>query len=151
MAAAEEHVHHLTRRNESLQQKIEKLKAKGSKAAQHGVETLEICAGAAIGGLLQGMAKDQDHGPHIFHVPADLALGLAGLGLGAFDVAGDSSRDVANLGKGFLAAYATDFGHSIGQRKRLSGSYFPKKGAPAAIAAGDPQAMADAVLQQMQR
>ncbi len=150
MSAAEEHVHHLTKHNESLKQKIEKLKSKGAKAAQHGVETLEICAGAAIGGLLQGMAKDQDHGPKIFHIPADLALGLTGLGLGAFDVAGDYSRDVANLGKGFLAAYATDFGKAIGTRKRVAGSFFPKKGAPAAIASGDPQQMANAILQQMQ-
>lgn len=152
MSAAEEHVHALTRRNESLEKKAAKLKARATAAAKHGIETGEIMLGAAIGGLLQGMAKDQEKGPRIAHIPADLALGIGGLALGAFDVAGDYSRDVANVSKGFLAAFATDFGHAIGVRKRTSGSFFPKKHAPGAIAAGapNPQAMADTILKQMQ-
>lgn len=146
-----EHIAHLARRNESLQAKVDKLKAKGARVAQHATETLEILAGAAIGGALQGMAKDQEHGPRIAHVPADLAIGLTALVVGSgTDLAGEYGKDVANLGKGFLAAYATDFGHAIGTRKRVTGSFFPKKGAPHAIAGASPQAMADAVLQQMQ-
>lgn len=146
-----EHVAHLAKRNESLQNKIDKLKAKGSRVAQHATETIEIMAGAAIGGALQGMSKDQEHGPRILHVPADLALGLAGVVIGgATDLAGDYSKDVANLGKGFLAAYATDFGHAIGTRKRATGSFFPKKGAPTGISGAAPQQVADAILAQMQ-
>jgi len=156
MAAAEEHVHHLVRRNEGLQAKIDKLKAKGSAAAKHGVDTLEIMAGAALGGLLEGMAKDQVRGPRLLgHIPADFGLGVAALAIGAFDVAGDYSNDVSNVGKGLLASFASSFGHSIGERKRVSGTFFPKTGllGPATKASGEPtpHQVADAILQQMAR
>lgn len=150
MSAAEEHVHHLVRRNESLQAKIERLKAKGESVARHGVETLEICAGAAIGGLLQGMSKNPD-GPKLFHVPADLGLGLGLLVAGGLEVAGKEYSDhVSNLGKGFLAAYATDFGHAVGTRKKESGSFFHKSGKTLSSGEASPQQMANAILQQMQ-
>ena len=150
-----EHVQHLTRRNDTLAQKIEQLRHKGAKITEKGVRSLEVVAGAAIGGLLQGMAKDQEHGSHIFRIPTDLGLGI-GLNLAGFlDLAGNEwSHHLNNLGDGFLGAYFSDLGFSIGKKKRETGSFFAAKSSPAlpaAAAAGDvsPQQMAEALLQQM--
>jgi len=144
-----DHVHTLVKRNEGLQAKVEKMKAKAQKVAHHGVETLEIMTGAAIGGVISGMAKNQEHGARIFHVPASLALGVSALCVGVgTELAGDYGKDVANIGKGFLAEFAADFGHALGSKKRLAGSFFPKKGEKT-LASGSPEQMADAILRQM--
>lgn len=151
--ATEAHVHHLARRNDSLQTKIAKLQGKAAKVVSHSVGTLEVAAGAALGGLLQGMSKNKD-GARIFHVPADLAIGL-GLNIaGHLDFAGKEwSSHLGNLGNGFVAAYFTEAGYAIGKRKRDSGHFFAKKSAPAplAAAAGEvtPQEMAERLLHQM--
>lgn len=152
-----EHVQHLTRRNDTLAQKIEKLRHKGAKLTEKGVRSLEVVAGAAIGGLIQGMAKDQVAGSHVFRIPTDLGLGI-GLNLAGFlDLAGDEwSHHLNNLGDGFLGAYFSDLGHAIGNRKRTTGSFFPPKGAagalPGVVAQGavSPDQMAAHLLHQMQ-
>lgn len=153
-----EHVHHLTKRNDSLAQKVEKLKGRAASLTKHGVHLLEVTAGAALGGMIQGMAKDQAHGPHFMKIPADLGIGVALNLAGALDLAGEEwSGHLANLGTGFLAAYFTDVGHSIGARKRETGSFFPAKGSapqlPAAQVHGEvsPHQVAEQLLRQMQQ
>jgi hypothetical protein len=156
MTMTEAHVHHLARRNDSLQQKIAKLQGKAAKVVSHSVGTLEVAAGAALGGVLQGMSK-KEGGARIFHVPADLAIGL-GLNIaGHLDLAGrEWSGHLGNVGNGFVAAYFTEAGYAIGKRKRETGHFFQKKGTAAlpapAAAQGEvsPQAMAEALLHQMQ-
>lgn len=147
---------HLARRNDTLSQKVDKLKHKAARVTKHGVQLLEITAGAALGGVVQGMSKDP-HGAHIMKVPADLLLGL-GLNVAAvLDLAGEEySPHLGNVGTGFLAAYVSDLGFAAGKRKKDSGSFFASKSAPAlpsgVSASGDvsPQAMAEALLAQMQ-
>ncbi len=150
-----EHVQHLTRRNDTLAQKIEKLKGRSAHVAKHAFTLLEVTAGAAAGGLIQGLAKDQSVGPRIAKVPADLGIGLALEFVGVLDLAGEEySSHIANLGTGFLAAYFTDLGHAIGSRKRTTGHYFgPKATAALPAVSGDvsPQQMAEALLSQMQQ
>jgi len=156
MTLTHEHVQHLAKRNSSLHAKVEKLKAKGATLTKHGVHLLEVTAGAALGGLLQGMMKD----PHLFRVPVDLGLGI-GLNLAAaLDVAGSEwSPHLANLGTGFLAAFATDKGFAVGTRKKTSGSFFGHGGPVGALPAGapaavhgeiSPQQMAANLIQRMQ-
>jgi hypothetical protein len=147
----EAHVHHLARRNDSLSQKIAKLQGKAARVVGHSIGTLEVAAGAGLAGLLQGMSKSKD-GPRVFHVPADLAIGL-GLQVAChLDLAGkEYSQHLGNVGNGFIAAYFTEAGYAIGKRKRETGTFFTKRlGAPA-TSSGDvsPQAMADALLAQM--
>lgn len=152
-----EHVQHLARKNDTLAEKVAKLKAKGAKITGKAVRSLEVVAGATLGGVIQGLAKDQEAGAHILRVPADLGIGL-GLNLAGFlDLAGDEwSHHLNNLGDGFLGAYFSDLGFHVGKRKRESGSFFKPKtqGAlPSAAAHGEvsPQAMAEALLSQMQQ
>lgn len=162
------HVAHVHRRNESLEAKIRRLKDKAAHAAEHGVRTVEVIAGAGLGGLIQGMAKDPSVGAKIFHVPADLAIGASLKLCGLLELAGEEYSDhLANFGDGFLGAYFSDLGFSIGAKRKATGSFFgpkntaalppgPPPGLPVAapaqaVAAGDPQALAAQLLQQMQR
>jgi hypothetical protein len=135
----------------TLRQKVHALKARGASIAHRGVRTLEVGAGAALGGLVQGMSKDPK-GAHILHVPADLGIGL-GLHLAGFlDLAGDEySSHLNNIGDGFIGAYFSDLGFSIGKRKRETGKFLASKGAAPALAQGElsPQQMADAMLANM--
>jgi hypothetical protein len=154
----QEHVHHLARRNDTLSQKIEKLKGRAASVTKHGVHLLEVTAGAALGGVVQGMSKDPN-GAHILKVPADLGIGIALNVAGLLDLAGEEySPHLANVGTGFLAAYFSDLGFAIGKRKKDTGSFFPKHlgagaGAPSLAAVHgevSPHQMAEALLQQMQ-
>lgn len=159
-----EHVRHLHNQKQTLQQKIEKLKARGAHLTKHTVQAIEVFAGAAAGGVLQGLAKDQVTGARILHVPADLVIG-GGLALaGMLDLAGDEwSGHLTNLGTGFIAAYATELGYGVGKRKRESGKWLgaktaamlPAVGVPAAPAvvhgAVSPQDVAQQLLNQMQQ
>jgi hypothetical protein len=83
------------------------------------VEVLEIAAGAAVGGVIQGraIAKGQLHGARLLGLPADLAIGI-GLELaGHFDLAGDEwSHHLNNFGAGFIAGYASDVGVTFGKK-----------------------------------
>ena len=149
------HVKHLVKRNDTLAQKVEKLKGRATAVTKHGVHLLEVTTGAVLGGVIQGMAKDQHAGAYILKVPADLGIGI-GLNLAALlDLAGEEySPHLASLGAGFIAAYASDWGHAVGNNKRVNGSFFKKSAAlPAAAVHGEvsPQAMAEAILHQMQR
>jgi hypothetical protein len=155
MALTHEHVHHLVKRNDSLMSKVEKLKSRGAALTKHGVQILEVSAGAALGGLLQGAMKD----PHVARVPVDLAVGIGLNAAALLDLAGhEYSHHLANLGTGFIAAYASEKGFEIGLRKKTTGSFFgpkisalppppPMPAMPAPVAAsGDAAATAAALL-----
>lgn len=121
------------------------------------VEVLEIAAGAAIGGVIQGraMAKGQLHGARLLGLPADLAIGI-GLELaGHFDLAGDEwSHHLNNFGAGFIAGYASDVGVTFGKKwvteghiplfeKQPVASALPAPGTPVAKGEVSPQQVAD--------
>jgi hypothetical protein len=136
----------------TLAEKAAKLKKRAGSIAGRGVRTLEVGAGAALGGLVQGMSKSPN-GAHIVKVPADLAIGL-GLHLAGFlDLAGDEwSSHLNNFGDGFIGAYFSDLGFAVGKKKKETGSFFTKGASgslstPAAVHGEvTPQQMAEALL-----
>jgi len=156
MSVTEAHLHHIAKRHDSLSRRYENLKQKGAKLTSRLVRSGEVVLGAAAAGVIQGMSKNPQ-GPRIAHVPADLAIGLGLEAVAAFDLFGEEwSHHAGNLGTGFLAAYFTEAGFAIGNRKKLTGTFFGPKALPAAPAPaaaavhGDPAATAEALLHQMQ-
>ena len=157
-----EHVAHQHKQILTLKEKAANVAQCGAVYAQKAVTTLEVLTGAALGGVLQGMAKNQERGARIGFVLLDLTIGGALELAGLLNLAGKEwSPHVANFGTGFLAAWAVDKGHQIGTNKRLGGSFFRHASAPAALAPGaaaaiaahgaaSPQQVAEAVLANMQ-
>jgi len=125
------HVHHLAHRAHSLHRRLEALRAKLSGTTARAVRTLEVSAGALVGGVIQGKAGPE--GAHVLHVPVDLGLGLALNVLGYFDAAGDYSEHLNNLGDGFIASYLSNVGFGWGNSWRTTGKLFGPKAAPAAL------------------
>ena len=125
-------------------------------------EVLEIGAGAAIAGVIQGraMAKGEPGGARLFGLPADLAIGI-GLELaGHFDLAGEHSHHLNNFGAGFIAGYASDWGVAFGRKWVEGGSFplfhhhgqapqLPPAGPPVVKGEIHPQQMADALVNRM--
>jgi hypothetical protein len=97
----------------------DQIRAKLATVTAKSVEVLEIGAGAAVAGVIQGRAIAQGHmeGARILGLPADLMLGV-GLELaGHFDLAGEEwSHHLCNFGAGFIAGYASDWGVAFGKR-----------------------------------
>ena len=126
-------------------------------------EVLEIGAGAAIAGVIQGreIAKGNLKGAHLFGLPADLFIGISLELAGHFGYGGEWSEDLCNLGAGFIAGYASDWGVSFGKRwieeghlpllERKPVSQLPPPAQQvAAKGVVDPQAMADALANRLQ-
>jgi hypothetical protein len=138
-----EHVAHQHKQILSLKEKAQKVAERGAVIAKKAVTTMEVLTGAALGGVLQGLAKNQEKGARIGFAPLDLTIGGALELAGLLNLAGKEwSPHVANFGTGFLAAWAVDKGHAIGTNKRLSGSFFRHASAPGAPAPGVPGAAA---------
>ena len=140
---------HLHRENQRLRSKWLGLQGKLAEKTNGVVSAAEVFVGGIIGGIMQGMSKSP-HGPKIGPVPAELVIGGGLVALGALDIAGETaSRHIAEVGKGIAVSYGVDWGHHIGERKKATGSFFEKHGAKTlASGAPNPQAMADALLQQ---
>lgn len=129
-----EHVAHLHKRGQSLYRRLEALKEKLSGTTAKAVRTLEVGAAAVAGGLIQG--KGGPGGATVFHVPIDLGAGLLLNLLGYFDAAGDEYSDhLNNFGDGFLAAYLSGLGFSVGNNWRETGKFSLSTKAPAQLAA----------------
>lgn len=129
------------------------------------VEVLEISAGAAIGGVIQGreIAKGNVAGAKLFGLPADLAIGLVFEAAGHFDLAGPEwSHHLNNIGAGFIAGYASDWGNALGKRwieeghipllDPLLGRAQPQGGLPGTVAKGEVSAnqMAEILRERVQ-
>jgi hypothetical protein len=130
------------------------MKERGLRLAKAASSGVEVLTGAAVAGVIQGVSP----GKKIAGVPADLLIGglltVGGVALGHKDKRADH---LVNFGLGFLAGYANDFGAHIGDRKRVSGHWFPTKVATPGLPAGgatppkaagqfDPTQMAEALL-----
>lgn len=140
-----EHLHHAVKKGEGFKKRLEAYREKLEGATTKIVRTLEVGAGAAVAGLIQGKF---DH-PHFLHMPVDLVAGL-GLNIaGYLDAAGDYSEHLCNFGDGFVAAYTSGLGYQMGDTWKKTGKLFGAK-APAALPAapsaavvsGDASAMA---------
>lgn len=87
------------------------------------VKTLEIQAGAFVGGAIQGMwyepnaSPDKKAGAHIFGMPVEAVAGVAGLAGGLLNLGGDKwSTHLTNLSNGLLAAYSSNLGRGWGYK-----------------------------------
>lgn len=77
--------------------------ASAREATRTAVNGIEIVLGSAASGYVSKQIGE------VAGIPADVAIGLVGLGIGL----GMRQRDVTALSVGFLAGYARDFGASL--------------------------------------
>lgn len=105
-----QHIGHMHDRLQSLQRRVERFKDRAQETTKKFVRTVEVGVGAFGVGVMQGRTG----GIELVGVPAEL---LGGLGLnlaGYFDVAGNYSEHLNNLGDGMLAAYLATVGRGLG-------------------------------------
>lgn len=156
MEFTRQHVEHIVGRHHALARKFEALKGKFEGITAGTVETLEVSAGALLGGVIDGRFGSKDKGlPSLMHVPVTLGAGLLLNVAGHFDAAGKQwSAHLCNIGNGLLAAYLSSVGFHFGQNWQARGSLFSKKGAAALPAAASgsigEQQMAD-IIANLQR
>lgn len=116
----EHHVHHLAKRLHEAHGKLDQLKGKISGYAQRGLGTLEVGAGAFIGGVVEGRTEG---GALFGTIPYNLAAGAALLAVGHLDLAGEEySEHINNVGNGLLAGFIASKGYAFGQNWHNSGS-----------------------------
>lgn len=145
------HVTYLARQRQALRERIDRIAAKKHHHKKQAIALAEIAGAAAVAGVIQGRAGDG--GAHILRMPASLVVGAALLGGGVFQ-AGAWGDHLINLGTGFLAEFAGNFGYGVGQRWHQDGKFSLFGGGgggalPAGHAAGDltPHQMANLVRQ----
>jgi hypothetical protein len=124
--------HSATQRAERAERREARKQARGETVAEKILQSGEVLAGAALGGILQGLGHEK-LGP----VPLDLLAGLAGNVAALWGVGGKHAHDIGNVSDGFLAAFASDAGHAIGQRWKATGHLFGH-GSPASPAGAPP-------------
>ena len=133
----EEHLHHMAKRHHSTMKKLDQLRDKFSGMTERAVRTVEVGAGAWLGGVTEGRTG----GGTVLHVPINLGVGLALSAAGYLDLAGDEySKHLNNFGDGFIGSYVAATGFAFGKRWRDSGKLFsPKDGGalPSATASGE--------------
>jgi len=139
----DEHLHHMAKRHHSTMRKLEGLRAKFSGITERFVGTIEVGAGAWLGGLVEG----RTNGGTLLHVPLNLAIGAGLLVAGHLELAGHGySSHLNNIGNGFVGSYVAATGYAFGKRWRDTGKLFghakmaqplPPPAAPP-VAAGDP-------------
>lgn len=93
--------------------------------------TLEVAAGAFLGGAMEGKTAGKAIGP----VPLNLLAGVVTWGAGHFGLVGDHSHHLQNLGDGMIGSYAAATGYAWGKRWHETGKMFGH-GAPAMPLAG---------------
>ena len=143
MNVTEQHLHHMAKRHHSTMRKFDALRERLSGMTEHAVRTLEVGAGAWLGGLVEGRTNNGTLGP----VPINLAAGLTLSALGFLDVAGDYSEHLNSFGAGFLGSYAASHGYAFGKRWRETGKLLPSKAAAAPLPTPSPEAMAQMAAQ----
>lgn len=119
-----EHLHHMAKKHHALRQKFEGLKAKFSGVTEKAVRTVEVGAGAWLGGAIEGRTA----GGTVLHVPINLGVGVALSALGYMEVAGSEwSGHLNNFGDGFIGSYVAATGYSFGKRWHDTGKLFSPK------------------------
>jgi hypothetical protein len=112
------HVTYLARQREALRERMNRIAANKNKHKKQAIAIGEIALGSAIAGVVQGRAGEG--GAHILRMPASLVVGGA-LVAGGVLQAGEFSDHLINLGTGFLAEFAGNFGYGVGQRWHATG------------------------------
>lgn len=115
----EEHLHHMARRHHETMKKFEGLRAKVSRVGKGLFSTVEVGAGAWLGGAIEGKTG----GSTVLRVPINLGLGAALIAAGHIPglVSEEWSSHLNNLGNGFLGSYVAATGYAFGKRWRDTG------------------------------
>ena len=117
----EEHLHHMARRHHATMKKLDGLREKFSGVTERFVGTIEVGAGAWLGGAVEGRTS----GGTVLKVPINLGVGALLLAAGHLDLAGDHwSAHLNNIGNGFIGSYVAATGFAFGKRWKESGKMF---------------------------
>lgn len=147
----EEHLHHMAKRHHHISKKFDALRDKFAGMTERAVRTVEVGAGAFLGGVLEGRTD----GGTVLHVPMNLGVGIALSAAGYLDLAGEEySKHLNNFGDGFIGSYVGSKGYAFGQNWRNTGKLFGGgQGAlPAAAASGElSDAQMAAVVERMRQ
>lgn len=123
----EEHLHHMAKRHHATMKKLDGLKDKFSGITERFVGTIEVGAGAWLGGAIEGRTG----GGTVLRVPINLGVGALLLVAGHLDLAGDQwSGHLNNLGNGLIGSYVSATGYAFGKRWRETGKLFGGGGHP---------------------
>ena len=132
MNVTEEHLHHMAKKLHHTNSKLAALKDRFSGVTERAVRTVEVGAGAWLGGLVEGRTA----GGTVMHVPINLGAGIALSVAGYLDLAGNQwSGHLNNFGDGFIASYVAATGYAFGKRWKETGKLFAAK-APTALSPG---------------
>ena len=127
MHITEEHLHHMARRHHATMQKLDGIREKFAGFTGRFVGTIEVAAGAFIGGALEGKTGGWAVGP----LPINLGVGAAFLVLGHANLGdGRWSSDLNNVGNGFVGSYLAATGYAFGKRWKETGKMFGGGGHP---------------------
>jgi hypothetical protein len=123
----EEHLHHMAKRHHATMKKLDGLRDKFSGITERFVGTIEVGAGAWLGGAIEGRTG----GGTVLRVPINLGVGALLLVAGHLDLAGDQwSGHLNNLGNGLIGSYVSATGYAFGKRWRETGKLFGGGGHP---------------------
>lgn len=146
-----DHLHHLARRHHATMKQLDGLREKFAGITNRFVGTVEVGAGAWLGGIIEGRTG----GATVAHVPINLVAGAALLAAGHLDIAGSEwSEHLNNIGNGFLGSYVAATGYAFGKRWGESGKLFggsSQEALPSEPVRGDlTDAQMAAIVQRMQ-
>ena len=123
----EEHLHHMARRHHATMKKLDGLRDKFAGFTSRFVGTIEMGAGAWIGGAIEGRTNGASIGP----LPINLGVGALFLAAGHLDLAGSQWSDhLNNLGNGFVGSYLAASGYAFGKRWKETGKLLGGGGHP---------------------
>jgi hypothetical protein len=123
----EEHLHHMARRHHATMQKYDSLREKFSGIAERFIGTVEVGAGAWLGGALEGRTG----GSTVLNVPINLAVGGLLIAAAHLELAGGQySKHLNDLGNGFFGSYVAATGYAFGKRWKETGKLIGGGGHP---------------------
>ena len=123
----EEHLHHMARRHHATMKKLDGIREKFGGITQRAVSTIEMGAGAWLGGTIEGRTGGASLGP----LPINLGVGVLLLAAGHLDLAGDKySEHLNNIGNGFIGSYLAATGYAFGKRWKETGKVLGGGGHP---------------------
>ena len=126
----EEHLHHMARRHHATMKKLDTIQEKFAAHAGWLIGTVEVGAGAWIGGVVEGKTA----GGTFLNVPWNLGAGAALLAVahlgGHLPAVAKFSDHLNNLGNGFLSSFTAAQGYAFGKRWKESGKMLGGGGHP---------------------
>jgi hypothetical protein len=125
----EEHLHHMAKRHHATMQKLDGIRSKVAARLSGFVGTLEVGAGAWLGGVVEGRTSGASL--PVLGLPINLGVAAALLAAGHLNAGGEEwSSHFNNLGNGFLGSYAAATGYAFGKRWKDTGKVLGGGGHP---------------------